>query len=48
MMDHVGRIGGTIDRIFEVADAQKTTPGRAADELARSLFNGEGRKTANG
>lgn len=48
MMDHVGRIGSTIDRIFEVADAQKTTPGRAADELARTLFNGEGRKTANG
>jgi leucine dehydrogenase len=48
MMEHVGRIGGTIERIFEVAETQKTTTGRAADELARTLFNGTGKKTAQG
>lgn len=38
MMDHVARIGPTIEKIFELADAQGITTARAADRLAESIF----------
>lgn len=38
MMEHVGRIGQTIDKIFALAESQGITTGRAADRLAQSIF----------
>lgn len=45
MMDHVGQIGQTIERIFALAEAQGVTPGRAADRLAESIFLGQEKST---
>lgn len=42
MMNHVGRIGDTIEQIFDLADEQKITTGHAADRLARSIFLAQG------
>ena len=47
MMAHVGQIGGTIERIFELAEQQNITTGRAADQLARSIFLGQDKIASN-
>lgn len=38
MMNHVGRIGQTIEKIFALSESEGITPGRASDRLARSIF----------
>lgn len=40
LMAHIERIGVTLNRIFNIADARGITPGRAADELAEEIFLG--------
>ena len=47
MMNHVGQIGRTIEQIFVLAETQKITTGRAADSLARSIFNQPGKICVN-
>lgn len=44
MMTHVGRIDQTINKIFELAESQGMTTGRAADDLAQSVFMRDGRE----
>jgi leucine dehydrogenase len=38
MLNHVARIGLTIEKIFSLSESEGITPGRAADRLARSIF----------
>lgn len=47
MMDHVGQIGDTIERIFQLAEAENLTTGRAADQLARSIFLNQDKQAVN-
>ena len=42
MFTHVEQIESTLDKIFNIAEARNITPGRAADELAEAIFNGNG------
>lgn len=38
MLNHVARIGQTIEKIFALSESENITTGRAADRLARSIF----------
>jgi leucine dehydrogenase len=37
---HVENIAPTLERVFEIADTQKITTGRAADKMAEDIFKG--------
>lgn len=38
MMAHVEKIGGTLEKIFNIAEARSITTAKAADELAEAIF----------
>lgn len=40
MVAHVERIGPTLAKVFNIADAKGITPARAADDMAESMFLG--------
>lgn len=42
MMAHVEKIGATIGEIFKISEKCGITPGKAADEMAEAIFNGDG------
>ncbi|HEY8189140.1 MAG TPA: Glu/Leu/Phe/Val dehydrogenase dimerization domain-containing protein [Micavibrio sp.] len=48
MMEHVERIDQTINDIFELAETRHITTGRAADQLARSIFKEDEKASAAG
>jgi leucine dehydrogenase len=41
MLAHVERIGPTVTRVFNIAEARNVLPGRAADEMAEAIFGEE-------
>lgn len=45
MVAHVERIGSTLVKVFNIADAKGVTPAQAADEMAEGLFNSNGGAT---
>ena len=38
MLTHIERIGKTLEKILNIAEAKSCTPGYAADELAEATF----------
>lgn len=42
MVAHVERIGSTLTKVFNIADAKGVTPAQAADEMAEGLFSSNG------
>jgi leucine dehydrogenase len=48
MTAHVERIGPTVTRVLNVAEAKGTTPGAAADELAEAIFMGKQQSAKTG
>lgn len=43
MMAHVEKIGGTLEKIFNIAEARGITTAKAADELAEAIFRDQKR-----
>jgi leucine dehydrogenase len=48
MMAHVERIGPTVLKIFNIAEARNTLAGRAADEMAQAIFMGKQQSARTG